>query len=246
MCLVCWFIHVQCLGTMCSPMVRMRSSVLGIADNICTIHRIFSHDVFHLTFCPVCKFVIARFFFIDQCTELCSCIIPTRTIVIQHGKTSWCFCQKCRVGGICNKWRCFRVIWQVPQNIVRPARVSVRQARPIFQIPAENIPISRRIGNRGKFCKHTAPHGIPAVHPNILPAVSGVCNDSLQITRIGMSTHIARSIFINGNNVVDIVIFSGAFIEPDCCPCQFVIIIAGCIESAIIAQAGDSFSIFCF
>lgn len=63
---------------------------------------------------------------------------------------------------------------------------------------------------------------------------------------IGMSTHIARSIFINGNNVVDIVIFSGAFIEPDCCPCQFVIIIAGCIESAIIAQAGDSFSIFCF
>ena len=126
----------------------------------------------------------------------------------------------------------------------------MRNTRPEFAVPTENIPVTLQIGNWCELCKYAAPDGIPAVNPDIIPAVVGICNNTLHIADIRMTIVFLFNGFIYGNNRHNILVvcffiadrdiaLAFAVIEPDCCPCQFIIVVAGLIEAAVIAQRNN-------
>ena len=213
-------------------------------------HGVIAQNVFHLILRPLRKCQIACFLGVDHGAKSGCRIVSCAAVVRNHRKAGGRFRNPCAVG--------FRQIFNlaggdlgVPQLVVhaeilvlghRNVKVCVGSiclihTRPEFQIPAEDVPVTGDVGHRCQLRKDTAPDGIPAVHPDVLPAVSGIRNDTLQIAGVGMCAHFAGDRLIHADDVVDIIIVLGAVIEPDGCPCQFIIVIAGGIETAVVAKA---------
>jgi len=130
-------------GTMGCTMVRMFCTVFGISHDIASVHGVVTHNILHLTFCPVSKIASAVYFLYTR--HKAGLLYYTLQIRMRYdAEATGTFSKESRV------------IW-----------IFMRNSGPVFQIPAEDIPVSFRICYWSKFCKYSAPNGIPTVNPYI-------------------------------------------------------------------------------
>ena len=232
-------------------MVRVASTVLQIvADDVGASHRVVAHDVLHLTLCPVCKGEVAGLLGVHERLELECSVITRGAVIVQHTEAGRGLFQPCAVG-LRQILDLLRGDLGVPHLVIRAellvcgdGRGETRgslgvlrgHARPELQIPAEDVPVAGDVGDRRELCEYAAPDGIPAVYPDILPAVAGVLDDALHVAGVGVCAHVAGDSLIHMDDVVDVVPVLGTLIEPYRRPCQLVVVIAGGVEAAVIAQ----------
>ena len=248
-CLRIGFVHALCGGAGGRTVVRVCGVAVFIADFKGIAHGVVAQNVFHLIFCPFCECQVVSFLGVYHCTQSSRGVVAGTAVVGNYREASRRFCDPCTVG--------FRQIFDlgsgdlgIPQLVVHAevlvlgdryvkicfGSIGFTQTGPEFQIPAENIPVAGDVGDRSQLCEYAAPDGIPAVHPDVLPAVAGVLDDTLHIAGVRVSTHFAGDRFVYADNVVNVVIVFRAVVQPYCCPGQFIVVIAGGIETAVVAQ----------
>ena len=108
--------------------MRMAGIICAEANDIGAPLRILPHNVVHLPSGPIGKVGLPRIFAIDQGTHLSRCIVARRPPDGEHFEA--------RRSG--SKIACI-------------AGVLVRNIRPVFKVPARNIPESGIVSNMGEL-----------------------------------------------------------------------------------------------
>ena len=244
------FVHALGGGAGGRTMVGMCGIAVLVSHFKGIAHGVVAQDVFHLILCPLSEGQIVCLLGVDHSAQTGSRVVTGAAVVGNNSETGRGLGDPCAV-------RLRQILDRrgsdlgVPQLVVhaevlvlgdwivevRIGGICLAQTGPEFQVPAENVPVTGDIRHRSKLCEYTAPNGIPAVCPDVLPAVAGVFDDTLHIAGVRVRTHFAGNAFVNADDIVNVVIVFGAVVQPYRCPRQFVIVIAGGVETAVIAQA---------
>src|ERR1019366_1688821 len=134
MAMVNWISQASIERTMPGTMMWMSRRIFTKANDIRALLRILPHNVIHLLLSPDSKIFTIGIFAVDQCTHLSRCIVTSRS---PDGKYFEARRRGSQIGSI--------------------VCILMRNIRPVFKVPARNIPELGIVGNMGQFQKDTSP-----------------------------------------------------------------------------------------